>query len=285
MQRALKIIKDEPGMGPAGRQFAERSDFPAAPLSAIHPYASLHPPDSKEVIVLQQADALALLKQKFPGTRFEIIFDVGANVGQSSANFQNIFSNATIIAIEPSPAAFSQLNANFPESRAFRAFQIALSSSSGLKVFITEGSSTSHKLMPDDVSDLDHDPAALEQQLVRTERGEDFCAENKIEFIDYLKIDTEGHDLEILKGFSKLLIRQKVSFIDVEVGMNRSHRKFVHIAEMFSFLDPLSYHPFHIYEQAFERNGKAYLRRANVIFVSQAAVQQNIYNSIGPSVR
>jgi FkbM family methyltransferase len=43
-----------------------------------------------------------------------------------------------------------------------------------------------------------------------------FCAERKIKKIDVLKIDTEGFDLEVLKGADAMLKRGAVSFVYLE---------------------------------------------------------------------
>ena len=52
-----------------------------------------------------------------------------------------------------------------------------------------------------------------------------FCAERKIKKIDVLKIDTEGFDLEVLKGADAMLKRGVISFVyfefnDIQPGEN-----------------------------------------------------------------
>ena len=48
-----------------------------------------------------------------------------------------------------------------------------------------------------------------------------FCQENKIDEIDYLKIDVEGNDLNVIKGASNLI--KKIKFIQFE--LNKSNNK------------------------------------------------------------
>ena len=47
---------------------------------------------------------------------------------------------------------------------------------------------------------------------------DNYCNENKIDRIDLLKLDVEGHELKILKGASQMLAKNKISNIQVEFG-------------------------------------------------------------------
>ena len=52
--------------------------------------------------------------------------------------------------------------------------------------------------------------------LLKIKKAEDYIVENNIEHIDFLKIDTEGFELSVLKGFGKYLHR--VHLIQFEYG-------------------------------------------------------------------
>ena len=45
---------------------------------------------------------------------------------------------------------------------------------------------------------------------------DDFCSANRIPKIDILKIDTEGFDLNVLKGAKQMLSRGQIAFIYTE---------------------------------------------------------------------
>jgi hypothetical protein len=47
-------------------------------------------------------------------------------------------------------------------------------------------------------------------------KGADYVAEKNIECIDFMKIDTEGYELNVLKGFEDFL--EKVQIIQFEYG-------------------------------------------------------------------
>jgi len=56
---------------------------------------------------------------------------------------------------------------------------------------------------------------------VTTQTLDSFCIEQKIDKIDILKIDTEGNELDILKGAEKLLSKSKIKLIYVEISESK----------------------------------------------------------------
>ena len=59
---------------------------------------------------------------------------------------------------------------------------------------------------------------------VQTQTLDNFCSNINIDNIDVLKIDTEGNELNVLKGAEKLLSEGKIKLIYVEIS--ESKRKF-----------------------------------------------------------
>lgn len=53
---------------------------------------------------------------------------------------------------------------------------------------------------------------------VKTYDLDSFCQEYHISTIDFLKIDTEGSELDILKGAQQLLAAHKIKYIQFEYG-------------------------------------------------------------------
>jgi FkbM family methyltransferase len=45
-----------------------------------------------------------------------------------------------------------------------------------------------------------------------------FCVSNGIENIDFLKIDVEGHELNVLQGAKRMIENEKIRFIQFEFG-------------------------------------------------------------------
>ena len=107
-------------------------------------------------------------------------------------------------------------------------------------------------------------PAPAMRVSVRT--GDDFLAETGLPELDLLKIDTEGHDLQVLIGFTAALDRKAIRFLQVEAGMNATNLRHVPIQHFMQFLEPLGYHLYRIIGQMQEWDGPAILRRADLIF-------------------
>ena len=52
---------------------------------------------------------------------------------------------------------------------------------------------------------------------VKTQTIDNFCSENKINYIHLLKLYTEGNEFNILKGANKLLAQNKIKVIYTEI--------------------------------------------------------------------
>ena len=145
----------------------------------------------------------------------DVFFDVGANTGQTSSAALNNFPSATIYAFEPDRTSFAALKKNLGSER-FRPFNLAMSDKSGEAPFFDYGAlATSNSL----VQNSQYALRSGNQATVRTvecETLDTFCAKVGVDQIDVLKIDTEGHDLAVLRGARRLLAEARLQFIYIE---------------------------------------------------------------------
>jgi len=205
------------------------------------------------------------LARYLPSWKCTSIFDVGANVGQSASLFLRRFPDAHIYCFEPFPETFKQLKHNTGGTSRITANMIALSSSSGISAANVGSCSTNNSLKSLDQPDSEGGPTV---QIVKQTLSE-YCENNKINKIDYLKIDTEGHDLEVLIGAERMIDSQSVDVIHVEAGMNPKNAFHVRFESLKSHLEDRNYLLFGIYEQTGEfMEGLPCLRRANCVFIS-----------------
>ena len=104
-------------------------------------------------------------------------------------------------------------------------------------------------------------------QTVQIQRGADFCQANGIKRISYLKIDTEGHDLDVLRGFTGMF--KRIDFVQVEAGMNPHNKTHVPYAQLSDFLTRRGFCLFYIFDQVmeFKQGGRPVLRRCNPVFI------------------
>jgi FkbM family methyltransferase len=152
------------------------------------------------------------LSGKF-GIPVDRAFDVGANIGQTAAALTAAFPAAEIICFEPVAATFRELQAATAASPRIRAFNLALSDSAGEAAIHTYASSLLSSLEPDAPFTRGQDGAT---ETCRTETLDGFCAEQGVDRIDLLKIDTEGHDLAVLHGAASMLGQGRIGFVLTE---------------------------------------------------------------------
>lgn len=126
--------------------------------------------------------------------RQHIMIDVGAHYGDALLPFAE--NNWTVFGFEPDPKNLKKLKAQIADFQNIAIDTRAVSNTSGDTVsFFTSDVSAGISSMA-----AFHE-SHKETTKVKTIRLADFCQENKIEKIDFLKIDTEGFDLFVLKGF------------------------------------------------------------------------------------
>jgi FkbM family methyltransferase len=146
-----------------------------------------------------------------------VFFDVGANEGQYSKELLEQFPTALVHAFEPHPGNYSRLRAlGLPESR-FKSHNIAVGDSSGqLTLYDHAGNvGSSHASLYEATITEFHEHAAAAIS-VPVETLDDVAKKEGVEYIDFLKIDTEGHELAVLSGAARLLREKRIGHIQFE---------------------------------------------------------------------
>jgi hypothetical protein len=143
----------------------------------------------------------------------------------------------------------------------------AFGSAESTALITARGTATGNRIVAD-AGDV-----PVETIAVRT--GDKVLAELNIPKISFMKIDTEGFDLETLKGFENALRNQSVDIFQVEVGMGPQNSLHVPFAAISDFAIKAGYWPFKLYNQAHEMKGKPIARRADAIFISDTVASQN----------
>jgi len=148
-----------------------------------------------------------------------IIFDVGANLGKYAILLSKLFSNQKkeIYSFEPSKKTFSQLRENCRKHEDIKVFNFGLSDKEErVKLFLdkeTSGMASIYKRR------LDHFNIYMDiEEEIQLKTVDGFCANNRIERIDLLKLDVEGNELKVLEGAKKMLGKRVIKFIQFEFG-------------------------------------------------------------------
>jgi FkbM family methyltransferase len=161
-----------------------------------------------------------------------VIIDVGANVGQSIGEFRGHFDHPILHAFEPS-FAFSELQRRTSGIPDLHLNNFALGSESGEMDFIAnERSDMSSLLEPS----IDCWGAVKERRKVPVRTLDDYCAKQDVTHIDILKSDTQGFDLEVVKGASQLLKRRRVHLVYMEIIFSDMYKRLPRLDQIYAFM-------------------------------------------------
>lgn len=149
-----------------------------------------------------------------------VVFDVGANIGQSALYYNKLLKNPKIYSFEPVFNTFEQLKSNINKPN-ISLFNYALGANNGYCSIKLNSDCGLNSL----VKEVNSKMESTAIQSVEIKTLTDLCKEIKIDRIDILKIDTEGYDLEVLKGANELLEDRKIKYIYCEVAFNNEPDK------------------------------------------------------------
>ncbi|HTO36117.1 MAG TPA: FkbM family methyltransferase, partial [Flavobacterium sp.] len=158
---------------------------------------------------------LALIKKlKSELPQKAVIFDVGSNNGQYLQLLLNYMKdlNPVIHCFEPDKYAYQKLVARFSkyDNVVLNNFALGAVEETTLLYGKKEGGVDSSLIKPDNEN--------LEEFSVEVKKIDDYCVENNICNIDFMKIDTEGFEMNVLKGAFDMLKKNGIKRIQLEHG-------------------------------------------------------------------
>jgi FkbM family methyltransferase len=179
-----------------------------------------------------------LMQTYIANVRPMVIFDVGANVGQWSDLAIRFNPMAEIHCFEPNPTTFAQLaGQHFPDNVHLNNFGLGnIARSATLQVYGELAGTNSLYRQPS-------------HKAIRTERVtlavlSDYCAQRNIDYIDFLKIDVEGAEFEVLKGADQLLSAARIGVVQFEYGEGYIGAK-VFLKDVLEFIEA---YPYNVYK-------------------------------------
>jgi len=178
-----------------------------------------------------------------------VIFDVGANKGQSIDRFKNKFKNATIHSFEPVKSEFQIIKEKFFEEKNIILNNIALGEkqeTKKLNVTAGTGNSSFNKINPEtkwlQTRSRQYNTSESEYvtriENVKIETLDDYCKKNNIEKIDLLKIDTQGYEDKVLQGSLESLKNNKIGIIITEIMFDDVYDKSFCFSDLEKYLIP-----------------------------------------------
>ena len=136
----------------------------------------------------------------------KIIIDIGANVGSVSLPLAKLFKNSLIISIEPTIYAFSKLKSNVSLNPILKK-RINL-----LNMFVSN-KKNKVKEVHSSWSFLNNEKkhkvhlGILKKTSLKTKKLDQICS--KFKKVDFIKIDVDGHELDVFKSGKKTIMKYK----------------------------------------------------------------------------
>lgn len=165
---------------------------------------------------MEESGESHFIKNNIAKLQSPVIFDVGANAGNYAKFIVEACPSASVYAFEPHPATFKILRDGNADPR-IRAFNLGLGRIDGTADFYDyrdEDGSEHASLYKGVIESIHQRPAVCHQVSIR--RLDGVAAELGIPRIHFLKIDTEGHELDVLRGAEGLIRSGAVDIIQFE---------------------------------------------------------------------
>ncbi len=145
-----------------------------------------------------------------------IIFDIGANKGEYSKLVAKL-PNIEVYSFEPHPATFNILKEKTNSIDNIKHYNLAVSDNIGkLKLFDYESKDgSSHASLSSEIFSIVHNSNVVSHEVDVT-TVDAIIKENKLDTIDFLKIDVEGYELAVLNGSIIALENKNISIIQFE---------------------------------------------------------------------
>lgn len=148
-----------------------------------------------------------------------IVFDVGANIGEyADLVLEEAGSHVRLYCFEPGEDAAKNLAISLGGDSRVNIAALALSDFNGHQdLYSIEGwNASAHASLTSSYLDTISEPGKVCSRKVEVMCGDTFCEKNGIGYISFLKIDVEGLELKVLRGFKDMIRRGAIHKIQLE---------------------------------------------------------------------
>ncbi|MBR9897453.1 MAG: FkbM family methyltransferase [Gammaproteobacteria bacterium] len=205
--------------------------------------------------------------------------DIGAFDGKVAKSFfESDIRIAEAILVEPNPKSCKLLNETLESStklpKKLNIQNIGVSSAKGpLRLYDNNSMSRIISTSSDELPD-----SVFEISVMTLSEVCSFCSESQISL---LKIDVEGHEIEVLESGAEMFANQKVDIIYIEAGLNPEGQQQVHYKLLDDFFLKYNYRLFRVFEQQYEwLEDSPFLRRWNMAYMSSKFADKHPYKLV-----
>lgn len=192
------------------------------------------------------------------GKEDPMCLDVGANEGQTIQLLQKTFLRPMIHSFEPSSQTFKRL-----ASREFgpltKLHQVALGEQQATATFQNYEDSVLSSFLNlnrDSKENVFSENAVRSTEVVEIQTVDNFCAQEAIEYIDILKIDTQGFDIHVLRGARSMLSEKRAKVVITEANFSQLYEGQTDVLEVIAHLRQLGIELIDFYEKQRRSSGE-----------------------------
>lgn len=201
--------------------------------------------------------------------------DVGAHHGETGLDLRHLGYQGWIFSFEPNPKCFEQLNLAAQGDPKWKVYNFALSEKAETRTFYAQGDSTLGSLSKGSSFGkkvFEKDLESPEEFQVTTRPLDVFWTEI-VEMSQsssfFLKMDTQGHDLQVLKGASKTL--ESVCGLISEISVIPVYEEATHYLENLKKYSDCGFLPAAFYPITWHESGQLSLEM-DVVMVKSTAL-------------
>lgn len=200
------------------------------------------------------------------GKEIRTVFDVGANRGVSAAEFLRVFPECSVYAFEPSQEPYEKLAKFASIERRVSAFPTALGSEVGRATLLVNENAEMATLR------ASQQRGVTGVRQVEVDTIDNFLAKTgslEGKSVDLLKIDTEGYEIEVLRGALASLKQGRIRMVYAECSMRPDDEEHTRFLDLSVFLRAVGFNFVALYDQCVWEN--AYSGYCNALFKHASA--------------
>ncbi|MGZ3885278.1 MAG: FkbM family methyltransferase, partial [Bacteroidia bacterium] len=201
------------------------------------------------------------------------LFDVGANIGQTSAELAGKFSNSTIYAFEPDASTYVKLQEATKALKNIKTFNIGFGSAAEKVEMNLNRNSGGNSILPlsENIKDFavgewTEKVGSAQIELSTLDR---FCQEQQIKGIDLLKMDVQGYELKIIEGGVKTVRPDFTKVVFVEVLFVELYKNQAYFKDIYAEMTARGYRLAGFYNKFYKTQPPHYLLWCDAIFTRE----------------